>query len=103
MSVIFKDSLRDDTTYTFNFGESIQDNNESNILSYFSYTLSLGPPLILFDLEELLRMLLKPKHPLMFPYNYTLLTARTTTQQFTPKSLYTFLVRLIAPFISFKI
>ena len=42
VSVIFKDSLRDDTTYTFNFGESIQDNNESNILSYFSYTLSTG-------------------------------------------------------------
>ena len=42
VSVSFKDSLRPETTYTFNFGESIQDNNEGNILSYFSYTLATG-------------------------------------------------------------
>lgn len=42
VSLIFKDSLNPETTYTFNFGESIRDNNEGNILSYFSYTLSTG-------------------------------------------------------------
>ena len=42
VSVEFKDSLQPETTYTFNFGESIQDNNEGNILSYFSYILSTG-------------------------------------------------------------
>ena len=35
-------SLEEKTTYTFNFGSSIQDNNEGNILPFFSYTLSTG-------------------------------------------------------------
>ncbi len=37
------DSLQDKTTYTFNFGESIVDNNEGNPLPFFQYTLSTGP------------------------------------------------------------
>ncbi len=37
------DSLQDETTYTFNFGESIVDNNEGNPLPFFQYTLSTGP------------------------------------------------------------
>ena len=37
------DSLLDNTTYTFNFGESIVDFNESNPSSYLTYTLSTGP------------------------------------------------------------
>jgi len=36
------DSLDPNTTYTFNFGESITDNNEGNILPFFTYTLSTG-------------------------------------------------------------
>lgn len=42
ISLVFNDSLKEETTYTFNFGESIQDHNEGNILSFFSYTLSTG-------------------------------------------------------------
>ena len=37
-----KDSLMKNTTYTFNFGESIIDFNESNPNSYLTYTLSTG-------------------------------------------------------------
>ena len=36
------DSLIPNTTYTFNFGESVMDNNESNLLPFFHYTLSTG-------------------------------------------------------------
>ena len=36
------DSLREETTYTFNFGESIVDNNEENPLPFFRYALSTG-------------------------------------------------------------
>ena len=36
------DSLLKNTTYTFNFGESIVDFNESNASSYLTYTLSTG-------------------------------------------------------------
>ena len=45
INIEFSDSLKleEKTTYTFNFGSSIEDNNESNILPFFSYTLSTGP------------------------------------------------------------
>ena len=36
-------SLAEKTTYTFNFGSSVEDNNEANTLPFFSYTLSTGP------------------------------------------------------------
>ncbi len=38
----FLDSLEAETTYTINFGNSIQDNNENNPLTFFSYTFSTG-------------------------------------------------------------
>ena len=34
--------LLDNTTYTFNFGESIIDNNEGNKLPFFNYAFSTG-------------------------------------------------------------
>ena len=37
-----QDTLVPNTTYTFNFGESIADNNEGNILPLFTYVLSTG-------------------------------------------------------------
>ena len=37
-----QDTLVANTTYTFNFGESIADNNEGNILPLFTYVLSTG-------------------------------------------------------------
>ena len=37
------DSLVKGTTYTFNFGESIEDNNEGNTLPFFRYAFSTGP------------------------------------------------------------
>ena len=36
------DSLKSDVTYTFNFGSSIEDFNENNPLTFFSYTFSTG-------------------------------------------------------------
>jgi uncharacterized protein (DUF2141 family) len=36
------DSLKDDTTYSFHFGESIEDNNERNPLINFRYVFSTG-------------------------------------------------------------
>ena len=36
------DTLRENTTYTFNFGQSIVDNTEGNILSNFKYVFSTG-------------------------------------------------------------
>lgn len=39
------DSLQKETTYTINFGLSVQDNNEGNVLPYFKYVFSTGSEL----------------------------------------------------------
>lgn len=39
------DTLLPNTTYTIDFGDAIEDNNEGNILSGFAYTFSTGPVL----------------------------------------------------------
>lgn len=36
------DSLKENTTYTFNFGDAIKDNNENNTLENFKYVFSTG-------------------------------------------------------------
>lgn len=38
----FKDTLRQNTTYTINFGESLRDYNEGNILRNYEYSFSTG-------------------------------------------------------------
>ena len=42
ITVKIKDTLRPNTTYNFNFGQSIQDNNEGNPYSQFKYVFSTG-------------------------------------------------------------
>lgn len=42
IEVIIKDTLRENTTYTLNFGQSIVDNNEGNPNSFFTYVFSTG-------------------------------------------------------------
>ncbi|MBO0352533.1 Ig-like domain-containing protein [Muricauda ruestringensis] len=42
IEVTIKDTLRENTTYTINFGQSIVDNNEGNPNSFLSYVFSTG-------------------------------------------------------------
>lgn len=42
LKIIFNGSLRDSTTYTINFGESIKDITEGNVLENFTYVFSTG-------------------------------------------------------------
>ncbi|WP_459210079.1 Ig-like domain-containing domain [Aquimarina rhabdastrellae] len=42
VKLVFKDTLLENTTYSISFGESIEDNNEGNPLSYFKYIFSTG-------------------------------------------------------------
>jgi len=42
ITVSFKDTLQPNTTYSFNFGESIEDNNEGNPYKQFKYVFSTG-------------------------------------------------------------
>ena len=42
ITIKIKDTLEDNTTYAFNFGKSIVDNNEENPFSYYRYVFSTG-------------------------------------------------------------
>ncbi|WP_291964316.1 Ig-like domain-containing protein [Maribacter sp.] len=42
VEIIIKDTLEPNTTYTFNFGQGIVDNNEQNPKSFFTYVFSTG-------------------------------------------------------------
>ncbi len=42
VEIILKDTLKENTTYTFNFGQSIIDNNEGNPSPYLTYVFSTG-------------------------------------------------------------
>lgn len=42
LSINIKDTLQPNTTYVFNFGQSIVDNNEENPYAYFKYIMSTG-------------------------------------------------------------
>ena len=42
ITIKIKDTLQPNTTYSFNFGESIEDNNESNAIPQFKYVFSTG-------------------------------------------------------------
>ncbi|MES2410848.1 MAG: Ig-like domain-containing protein [Bacteroidota bacterium] len=43
ITIKLKDTLISNTTYSFNFGQSIEDNNEGNPFSQFKYVFSTGP------------------------------------------------------------
>ena len=43
LEIILKDTLQENTTYSFNFGQSIVDFNEGNPNDYLSYVMSTGP------------------------------------------------------------
>jgi len=42
LKIIIEDTLKENTTYSFNFGNSIVDNNEENPFNYFKYVFSTG-------------------------------------------------------------
>ena len=49
------DTLLENTTYTFNFGEGIQDYNEGNKMSFFSYTISTGAQIDSLNLKGIIK------------------------------------------------
>lgn len=42
LTIRIKDTLQPNTTYSFNFGDCIRDNNEENVLSQFKFVFSTG-------------------------------------------------------------
>ncbi len=60
IKIVINDTLESNTTYAFNFGQSIVDNNEENPFPYFKYVFSTGDYIdslsvkgIIFDAEKL--------------------------------------------------
>jgi hypothetical protein len=51
LSIRLRDSLESNTTYTINFGKSIKDVNEGNVMKDFTYVFSTGPYLDSFTLS----------------------------------------------------
>ena len=49
------DTLLENTTYTFNFGEGIKDYNEGNKMSFFSYTISTGAEIDSLNLKGIIK------------------------------------------------
>src|SRR5690606_20656669 len=60
IEVTFNDTLRANTTYSLNFGQSIQDNNEGNPLSQFKYVFSTGTYIDSLQLSGIVKDALKP-------------------------------------------
>ncbi len=63
IKIKIKDTLKENTTYSFNFGKSIVDNNEGNAFKYFKYILSTGDYIDSLKLKGTIKdaLLLKPK------------------------------------------
>jgi len=55
------DTLLENTTYTFNFGEGIKDYNEGNKMSFFSYTISTGAEIDSLNLKGIIKDAIKMK------------------------------------------
>lgn len=60
IKITINDTLEDNTTYAFNFGQSIVDNNEENPYDYYRYVFSTGDVIdslslkgLIFDAEKL--------------------------------------------------
>ncbi len=61
LEVKFKDTLRENTTYTLNFGQSVQDNNEGNPSSFLTYVFSTGDYIDSLDLTGAVKDAFKKK------------------------------------------
>lgn len=57
------DTLKPNTTYSFNFGESITDNNEGNVLKNFKYVFSTGKELDSLTVEGTIKDAFDKKTP----------------------------------------
>ena len=57
------DSLQTNTTYTFNFGYSIEDNNEGNTFPFYKYVFSTGPNIDSLSIKGLISDALEIETP----------------------------------------
>ncbi len=65
LKIKIQDTLKENTTYSFNFGKSIVDNNEENAFEYFKYIFSTGNFIDSLSLKGKVKdaLLLEPDSP----------------------------------------
>jgi hypothetical protein len=63
ITIKWRDTLLPNTTYSFNFGESIEDNNEGNALPQFKYVFSTGSFIDSLALKATFKDALEKKSP----------------------------------------
>ena len=61
IKIVIKDTLRPDTTYSLNFGQSLQDNNEGNSFPDFKYVFSTGSEIDSLKIEGTIKDALEQK------------------------------------------
>ena len=83
------DSLKSDVTYTFNFGSSIEDFNENNPLTFFSYTFSTGVIIDSLYLEGIVKNAFeKETEPFVSVHLYPIDSTYTDSAIFKRKPFY---------------
>jgi len=95
-----KDTLKENTTYSFNFGNSIVDNNEENAFKYYKYVFSTGDYIDSLKLKGTVKdaLLLEPNSPttlLLYEVNETftdsiIYSEKPTYITITPENTNTF-------------
>ena len=55
IDIEINESLNDSTTYVFNFGQSIEDNNEGNKLPFYKYAFSTGSYIDSLEIDGLIK------------------------------------------------
>ncbi len=74
ISIRILDTLQENTTYTFNFGKSVIDNTEGNVLENFKYVVSTGDYIDSLSIKGSIKdaLLLKPdKNIVVMLYKYS--------------------------------
>lgn len=102
IDILIVDTLRENTTYTLNFGQSVQDNNEANPLSFFKYVFSTGDYIDSLQLSGYLKDALLEK-----PENFITVMLYEADSTFNDSTIYkkppTYITNTLDSLTSFKL
>ncbi|MDO4881586.1 MAG: Ig-like domain-containing protein [Capnocytophaga sp.] len=102
LDIKITDTLKPNTTYTFNFGRSIQDNNEGNPLNFFSYVFSTGNTIDSLSVKGKIKDAISSK-----PDNFVNVMLYEVTEKFTDSIIYkekpTYIVNTLDSLDTFEI
>jgi uncharacterized protein (DUF2141 family) len=83
ITIKIKDTLKPNTTYSFNFGQSIEDNNEANPYSQFKYVFSTGTYIDSLKLNVKVKDALEKKAP-----NFVSIMLYEVNEKFNDSTIY---------------